>query len=283
MQALTSAGLPSVGEAFPANWKERIYQANPSGFYESDLRHGIHSKTNPHPVTGVRFSPDQVSGVAVKVFIPGLIKTDAEYIGRVVATVRPWREYEASIGRLYKMEDAALPVGSTPIPRMKSHLEWWDENSSMIHDIYMRRYSVNVVSYDNVFDDPEKIIGETIKWIGLEMDVDAAVKTVNPKHRTQKDVESNSFEGKLAAVCDELYEYIHRRKGIPKPFLDKMSETDKLIRPLIREDYIRVRSERAALIDRALDKCGEPSKRSAEQSSPYVDAHRLDSVSVPRD
>ena len=44
----------------------------------------------------------------IKVFIPGLVRSDLAFIHRVVGTIRPWREYTTSLRRLYDMEDAFL-------------------------------------------------------------------------------------------------------------------------------------------------------------------------------
>ena len=105
MQILIGAGYPIIGEAFPMRWEHTIKAANPEGFYESHLRRGIFYRTNPHPKTGAYLFPEQVAHHAVKVFIPGLVRSDRAFIGKVIATVREWREYESSIARLYAIED----------------------------------------------------------------------------------------------------------------------------------------------------------------------------------
>jgi hypothetical protein len=149
MQILTAAGFPAFGEAFPRNWGETIKDANPDGFYESILRQGIYYRTNPHPRTGAYFFPEQVERHVVKVFIPGLVRTDRAYIGTVVATVRHWREYHDSLERLYAMENDARTQkneGAKPPPRIPPVFEWWSENFSLIRDIVTRRHRVHVQS-----------------------------------------------------------------------------------------------------------------------------------------
>ena len=106
MQILVAAGFPHVGTPFPGNWGESIRDANPAGFYESLLRQGVFHATNPDPRTGRFVRPSQVERHVVKVFVPGLVRTDFGYIGRVLATMRPWREYVASLRRLFAIEDA---------------------------------------------------------------------------------------------------------------------------------------------------------------------------------
>ena len=231
MQILVAAGFPAFGEAFPSRWGETIRDANPSGFFESILRRGIYYRTNPHPQTGAYFFPEQVERHVVKVFIPGLVRTDRAFIGKVVATMRPWREYEASIARLYAMEDEQRSSG-TPPARMPAHLEWWAENFALIRDIATRRYPVNVQSYDSLLADPDKVIAETLAWLG-EGDIESARAAVQPEHRTQRAVESDSFEPEVATLCDELYETIDQRKALSPSLITKLNECDESLAPQI--------------------------------------------------
>src|ERR1019366_399018 len=102
--------------------------------------------------TGAYFFPEQVEGHCVKVFIPGLVRTDRAFIGRVIASMREWREYEASLQRLHAMEDAERASAggddTAPPERMPAVLEWWAENFSLVRDISIRRYPVHAHSYD---------------------------------------------------------------------------------------------------------------------------------------
>ena len=164
MQILGAAGLPLFGEAFPRDWGRTLRDANPEGFYESILRQGIYWRTNPHPQTGAYFFPEQVQRHAVKVFIPGLVRTDRAYIGRVIASVRPWREYCRSLRRLWAMEDAALAErhpDRRPPPRLSPALEWWSESYMLIRDVAIRRYPVHLQSYDGLLEDPEGVLRRT--------------------------------------------------------------------------------------------------------------------------
>ena len=91
MQILRDGGIELIGEAFPKKWDQTIREANPHGFYESPLRRGINFTTNPHPQTGAYLAPEPTRNHAVKVFAPGLVRSDLAYIDRVVVTMRPWR------------------------------------------------------------------------------------------------------------------------------------------------------------------------------------------------
>src|SRR5690606_3556008 len=101
MQILKASGLQLLGDAFPGRWGETIREANPDGFYESVYRRGINFQTNPHPQTGEYLHHDQTRDVAVKGFVPGLVRSDMAFITKVLATMRPWREYHHSVARLY--------------------------------------------------------------------------------------------------------------------------------------------------------------------------------------
>lgn len=231
MQVLIAAGFPSFGEAFPRVWEKTIKDANPDGFYESILRRGIYWQTNPHPRTGDYFFPEQVEEHIVKVFIPGLVRTDRAFIGHVVATMRHWREYEASLNRLYAMEDQARAEqgkgGMTP-PRLPAVLEWWIENFQLVRDIVTRRYRVHVQSYDGLLRDPEKVVHETIAWLGRG-DPAAGLAAVKPSNRTQVRPESDAVEPEVAEVFDLLYTVVDERQGLTPALIAKLNETQKLL------------------------------------------------------
>ena len=243
MQILVAAGFPAFGEAFPSHWGETIREANPSGFFESILRRGIYYRTNPHPQTGAYFFPEQVERHVVKVFIPGLVRTDRAFIGKVVASMRPWREYEASLARLYAMEDEHRKSEGPPPKRMPAHLEWWAENFALIRDIATRRYPVNVQSYDSLLSDPDKVIAETLAWLGGG-DLAAARAAVQPQHRTQHAVESDSFDADVAALCDELYATVDERKVLSPTLIAKLNECDERLAPQIIEAQRQLDADR---------------------------------------
>jgi hypothetical protein len=237
MQILIGAGFPAFGEAFPRNWGDTIRDANPDGFYESILRRGIYWATNPHPQTGAYFFPEQVERHVVKVFIPGLVRTDRSFIGHVIATMRQWREYEASLERLYAMEDAARKEsgrGGKPPPRFPPVLEWWYENFALVRDIVTRRYRVHVQSYDGLLADPERVIFDTLQWIGSG-DRAGAVAAVKPHNRTQSRPESRAVDPEVAEVFDLLYATIHERRPLTAAFVGKLNETNAKLAPRIAE------------------------------------------------
>ena len=238
MQILIAAGFPPFGEAFPANWGQTLRDANPSGFYESLLRQGIYWRTNPHPRTGAYFFPEQVERHVVKVFIPGLVRSDRAYIGKVVATVREWREYESSLNRLYAMEDQSrrerYPESKDPV-RFHPVLEWWSENFALVRDIAIRRFPVHVQSYDGLLEQPEAVIRKTLAWIGdAQAEPDKAVAAVEPRNRTQRRPESDSIEPEFAALFDEFYTMIHAGNGLEHGFIRKLNEANQKLVPRIQ-------------------------------------------------
>jgi hypothetical protein len=246
MQILIAAGIPHFGEAFPRDWETTLKEANKEGFYESMLRAGVYYATNPHPKTGAYFFPEQVEGHCVKVFIPGLVRTDRAYIGHVVATVREWREHEASLLRLNAMEDAERAKAggeeTTPPERMPPALEWWAENFSLVRDISIRRYPVHAQSYDGLLRDPERVIRDTIAWLGRG-DAEKALAQPKPERRTFQRPVSNSVPAEAAEVFDELYAAIGQRREPPQSFLLKLNETNERLMPLLEENTRRVMAD----------------------------------------
>jgi hypothetical protein len=245
MQILTAAGLPAFGEAFPRNWDRTIKDANPDGFYESILRQGIYYRTNPHPQTGEFFHPSQVQRHVVKVFIPGLVRTDLAYVGKVVATMRHWREYQRSLERLYAMEDEQRGPNA-PVPeRMPPWLEWWDENYALVRDLLVRRHSVHVQSYDGLLADPGGVITKVIAWLGQpDLDVAAAIAAVHPGNRTQHRPEVEGVSAARAAVFDALYESIHEHQGLHRSLMERLSAMHRELAPLVHEHRRRLMSLR---------------------------------------
>lgn len=250
MRVLQAAGLPLIGDAFPGKWGETIRDANPGGFYESLLRRGIYFATNPHPRTGAYLFPDDTRGYAVKVFIPGLIRSDRAYIDKVIATMRPWREYVTSLERLYDMEHEArekLAGKSLPKPpRLPSALEWWAENYSLLSDLLTRRYPVHMVAYDSVLARPHEIIPEAIGWLGIG-DPEAAAKVVDEKSRTQEarpdELPDPSIEPRDAAVFDAYYERVRDRQPIDVELIDELNAANERLAPRIAEALAKVRTE----------------------------------------
>ena len=265
MQLLTAAGFPPIGDAFPRNWETTLKDANPGGFWESELRRGIYYETNPDPKTGMYLFPEQTAGHAVKVFVPGLIKTDRAFIGKVIATVRPWRQYLSSVNRLYGIErdakEAALKDTSNPLPPvvvMSPIIEWWVENFSLISDIVTRRYPFYMVAYDSVLEAPEETLRSVFQWLG-DGDAEAAIRKVEPGLRTQSqktevDVreEEELLEPGVVEVFDAFYDLVRSQTPLDQSFVDRLNETNESLGPRIEEavkDVAAARLERKRFID----------------------------------
>ena len=243
---MVAAGLPAFGEPFPGHWKKTIGEANPEGFYESSLRHGIYYRTNPHPQTGAYFFPEQVRRHVVKVFVPGLVRSDRAYVGKVVATVRRWEEYEASLARLYAMEAEHRAEGAPEPVRMPAWLEWWTENFALIRDVAIRRYPVHVQSYDGLLEDPAGVIRKTLGWLELDgLDVDGAVAAVKPEHRTQQRPISDSVPNDQRPVFDDFYALVHAGEGMSNEFIQTLNATNEALLPRIREHEQKVTQDQA--------------------------------------
>jgi hypothetical protein len=246
MQLLEAAGFPPIGNAFPRDWESTIKDANPAGFYESELRKGIYYATNPHPKSGVYLFPEQTRRYAVKVFVPGLIKTDRAFIDKVIATVRPWRQYVRSLNRLYEMEKAAkkeaLDKAKVPDPvYLPPALEWWTENFSLVSDIITRRYPAYMLAYESVLSDPERTLADVFEWLG-DGDVEAAVAKVEPALRTQttdsdngSGIDDTAIEAEIAEVFDELHDIVVNKRPLHQSFVDRLNEVNQQLSDRIAE------------------------------------------------
>lgn len=248
MQILTAAGFPHLGDAFPGIWEKSIRDANPAGFFESRLRQGIYFATNPDPDSGNFLHPAQVKRHVVKVFIPGLIRTDYAYIGAVVATMRSWREYSTSLQRLHTLEDAyreaaqargeSLPEKPFPDEATETSvragqippaLEWWFENYDLIRDMATRRYHFHMTTYDRLLRDPEPEIAKVIRWLGAG-DLEPAVKAVQPALRTQRGAAAgDELVADFASLFDELYATVDAARSLDASFINKLNDTHEIL------------------------------------------------------
>ena len=243
MQILVEGGFPHIGEAFPGPWEKSIREANPKGFYESAFRQGVFYATNPNPQTGEFLFPDAVQGHVVKVFIPGLVRTDYAYIGKVVATMRHWREYAASLARLYALEDAWLAehpregmTGEQTVAWARKHrgdrppaVDWFLENYDLVRDVATRRYAVNLCSYESLLADPEAMITRVFGWLGRG-DPKAALQAVDRGlHRTRRASEPAPVDPGVRAeslqVFEDFYDAVHRTQSLDRALLQKLNET----------------------------------------------------------
>lgn len=246
MQVLAAAGLPVIGEEFPGRWQHTLRAANPHGFYESLLRHGIYYRTNPHPITGEYVRPAHARGHAVKVFLPGLVRTDATYLDRVIVTVRPWREYQASVQRLLALDDRILPDddarAAAARTRMPPALEWWDDHVTFLRDLSLRGYACHVQSYDGVLDDPRGVVTRTLAWLDVDADVDAAVAAVRPHARTQRapvaaapPTPAGPIAPELAEVFDAFYAAVHHGEGLDAALITRINRAHQQLEPTITQ------------------------------------------------
>jgi truncated hemoglobin YjbI len=268
MRVLEAAGFPIIGDAFPGVWGETIRDANPGGFYESLLRRGVYFATNPHPKTGDYLFPDQTRRHVVKVFIPGLIRSDMAFIDKVIATMRPWREYATSIERLFAMEhEAREKKEGKALPRpvhLPPALEWWVENFSLVSDALTRRYPLHMLAYESVLADPATLIPEAITWLG-EGEADKAVAIVDAEARTQRAAQEAhpdpSIDAGEARLFDAFYAKVRDREPLTDDFIDELNAMNETLAERVAEALTRVRADaerrRRERMERAREQ-GEP-------------------------
>jgi hypothetical protein len=265
MQILVAAGFEAIGEPFPGDWQALLSSANQDGYWESQLLGGVYYRTNPHPLTGAFLFPEQTHFHAVKIMVPGLLRSDLAYIDRVVATVREWRQFVASRVRLRELYQSQF--GLEPHEQIFRHelppaLEWWVDNFALLRDLATRRYAAHVCSYQSLIEDPERAIGEVLRWLGRG-DQARAMSVVRPERQTQHaqtptpdPAHSLAIEPEDIEVFDELYDHIHRGLALSAAFLAKLNDTDLRLRPRLvaYEARARVSAAQAMLADAGLDR-----------------------------
>ena len=238
MQILKGAGVSVIGDPFLAEWEESIRDANPHGFYESTLRQGIFYATNPDPRTGSFLHPRDTRHHAVKVFIPGLIRTDFAFLHRVVASMRDWRDYGPSLQRLYAMEDehlakkgpAAVEMARKRRSKLPPHVEWLMENYDLIRDFSARRFPIRLHTYERLLEDPERILTSVFGWLEIG-DVAGGIAAIDPKVRTQRQGPvPEGVEPAHVEVFDAFHATIHEEKPLPRTLIDRLNEVHHELR-----------------------------------------------------
>ncbi len=259
MQILTAAGLEYIGSKYAHAWEQSIGDANARGFYESLLRKGIFWETNPHPKTGRYLSPDSTRRYLVKVFIPGLYRSDIAFLDHVVASVRPWREYSTSLARLYQIEDDHLGTktrkdGKDPVAEARKNrgplppeIEWFFDNYNLVRDIATRRYPYHLVAYTTLMENPEETIHRVLKFLGGDTNLKNAVGQVEPSLRSQHGTsfKSTHLKDEEVQLFDDFVGTIESRNALSKALLDRMNEINRQLRkrfePLL-EEFRRARA-----------------------------------------
>lgn len=220
-----------------ALWMQILIAAGHDGLIDPSLRHGVYFATNPHPVTAEYLFPEQVTRHVLEMFPFGVTRTDRAYIGHVVATLRPLREYVAAMRRLYALEDAGRE-GSCPV-RLDPALEWWAETYALLRDVSIRRYPVHFETLDHLLRDPEQVIAEVVGWLGTG-DASRAADTVKPERRQFEGTEDISLGPDIATVCDELYGVMDARQPVSDALLSKLNETQRILLPRLKDEDARV-------------------------------------------
>lgn len=243
MQILIAAGLPHLGEAFPAPWGDALRPANRHGFFESQLVAGIYHATNPQPESGAYLFPQQTRTHAVKVFIPGLVRSDVAFLDRVIATVRGWREYATSLQTINDLTGNDREAELFDVPLSPS-LRWWVENFALVRDIATRRYPAHVTTYSRLLAAPQREIEAVLGWVG-QGNARAAVDVVDPSMRTvsARCPTPTDISPTHAQVFDDLYTQIHEGRDFSHSFIEALNQTDRELRPRLSEARNRNREQ----------------------------------------
>ena len=167
-------------------------------------------------------------------FIPGLVRTDVAFIDRCVATVRSWREYVVSVQRMQALsgEDAG--------EQLPPALEWWVNNYGLIRDLAIRGYPAHVVSFDSLLRDPQRVVTETLAWIG-HGDPSRICELVRPERAGSRRASSpdealaDGIDPRHLAVFDELHHIIDTEGALSGAFIETLNRTDEALRPMVLE------------------------------------------------
>jgi hypothetical protein len=163
--------------------------------------------------------------------------------------MRDWREYQASIRRLYRMEyeakrSAAERQGrpAEVVPHytyLAPALEWWNDNFTLLRDALIRRYPLHMVSYGAVLREPAGVVRETLGWLGRG-DQARALAVVRESLRTQsaealQEAEPSGLTPAQEELFDELYRHVDQRLPLSGALIDRLNDTHDQLEPRIAE------------------------------------------------
>ncbi|MFT5583085.1 MAG: hypothetical protein ACI9VR_000663 [Cognaticolwellia sp.] len=158
MQVLSAAGLPIVGQRFGPGQDPSL---NPQGYFESALMHGINPSSNPNPVSGAELTPELPVGV--KVSIPGVRLTERKYLDKVLLSVRPWRDYAASLARMHSISPPAESG-------LSADRAWFVQHLALLQDAAHRRLGLQRVWLPDVVACPSQVLPKVFEWLELPLD-----------------------------------------------------------------------------------------------------------------
>jgi hypothetical protein len=235
MQLLEAAGVPVIGQPYPVDWGTRLRAANTRGYYESSLCGGINFTTNPSPETGVRLVPSEVEAVAIKIFLPGVRRTERPFLGRVLISVRDWRSYLGSTVRMRAIVSSTKNATEPEEPLARAAY-WVQEHDAILEDARQRGYPLRLVFYDDVLATPTPTVTEALRWLAPEADIEAALPVVDAALCTQRTVVAcptpHGFDH-LAARLD-AYERLLRTGASDPTVLHEASRSSDAVR-MVRE------------------------------------------------
>ena len=191
--------------------------------------------------------PEAAKGALVKVFIPGVLRSEYSFIEKVLTTMRHWSEYDASLKALWeleakwkasKLDDGDLGERDTPGERraragmMPPVLEWWFENFELLRDVSIRGYPFHMLTYDRLLRDPRAEIEPVLEWLG-KGDREAALAAVEPelRHQNRPTYDDGRVDQEMARVFDDFYAAVDEGAEIPRSLvLDMNTLHERLVK-----------------------------------------------------
>lgn len=166
MQVLSAAGLPIVGQPFGPLQEPSL---NPQGYFESALMHGINASSNPNPESGAELTPGLPVGV--KVSIPGVCVSERRYLDKVLLSVRPWRDFAASLARMHRV----VPPGE---PGLSADCQWFLQHRALLLDAAIRGWGLRRIWLPEVVASPQDVLPDLFEWLELPLDAVAGAGAI---------------------------------------------------------------------------------------------------------
>jgi hypothetical protein len=177
MQVFAAAGYEVLGEAFPLDWERRLSTLNPGGFFESTLVAGVNLLTNPDPHSGARLVPEDTRALVLKVFAPGVCRTERVWLDRVLLSFRPWDGFARSRQQLLEVD------GREPSTAAQAAASWFAQHHDLGVDAARRGYLLHAVDFDALCAAPREGLAAAFARLGLEAPPEGTEGAIRPSTR----------------------------------------------------------------------------------------------------
>lgn len=197
MNLLREAGYPLYGEEFRGNWKRKLGEHNPNGFWESELRHkGV------SPLT-TNLLPANTKGWVIKLLQSGLKNSSPLYIEYIIIAIRDCKEYIQSFYKLLQKDKNFNIDDLKCFCLEEKYTLFYYQITSLLMDKFVKVPYI-FIDYNNLMKNPVEEVDKLKKILAVGR-FDLSLKKIDPSLYRNKEIDkSYSLNKGLISYNDRL-------------------------------------------------------------------------------